>query len=53
MSTSHRQRDDDSGGNMEAMFADAEAELNATLNESIEDIGRLDNQQLSEGKRAS
>ena len=54
MSTSRRQKDDadddalsDSGG-IEAMFAGAEAELNATLNESIEDVGRLDNQQLSE-----
>ena len=52
MSTSRRQKDDDvlsaNGGSIEAMFADAEAELNATLNESIEDIERLNNQQPSE-----
>ena len=53
MSTSCRQKDDDdvlaaNGGSIEAMFADAEAELNATLNESIEDIERLNNQQPSE-----
>lgn len=52
MSTSRRQKDDDvlldNGGSIEAMFADAEAELNATLNESIEDIGRLNNYQPSE-----
>ena len=53
MSTSCRQKDDydvlaANGGSIEAMFADAEAELNATLNESIEDIERLNNQQPSE-----
>ena len=52
MSTSRRQKDDDvlldNGGSIEAMFADAEAELNATLNESIKDIGRLNNYQPSE-----
>ena len=54
MSTTHQQKDDDvladDGGSIsiEAMFADAEAELNATLNESIEDVERLNNQRQSE-----
>lgn len=49
MSTTHRQLADDGGSiSIEAMFADAEAELNATLNESIEDVERLNDQRQSE-----
>mmetsp|Transcript_23928 Transcript_23928/g.68743 ORF Transcript_23928/g.68743 Transcript_23928/m.68743 type:complete len:331 (-) Transcript_23928:115-1107(-) len=53
MPTSHRQKDDDAiaatddDGDIEALFADAEAELNAALNKSIKDIERLDDQRPS------